>query len=211
MFKKYRGFAYVLITTSVFIFYIKKAERYIVKNVNVFGTIACHEDHIVQLVKNKKMYLINIAKLKQQICELDFIKNCIIKKEWPDEITIFVEEYVPAFQIKTDNQTVFVDKTGHKINKMYPIKRIIISDNVLTDEIELIIDLLSQYQTFSSKVASIYKTKLYTFNFMFHNSQIIKCNNKLDKCIKRYLTLPKNMQSISNVIDLRHPLRTIFY
>ena len=151
-------FTIAIILSYLFIF---KTDYFNVKHIEVSGNKKLTSQEIIKASlcnKGENILKFNIRKGEESINSLPYIKNCRIKREFPDKIVIQVEERMDAAVVPYSNSFAIIDKEGYvlsieKDDKNFQIPRIIglepkeikVSDNLFyklqIDNIEEFIDL----------------------------------------------------------------------
>ncbi|QEK38761.1 cell division protein FtsQ/DivIB [Candidatus Cytomitobacter primus] len=211
---KFRIIITITILIFTFLFYAKQLKMHKINTITVFGNIVTNYDDIKKSVNSTNMYNFDINKTKKNILKLHWVRDCIIRKIWPNEIVVFLEEEIPIFEY---SYNYYININGKKLPKShipkqnYPISRIKFRGTFVEHEMRDVLNKLLKYPEFADYITEIERMRELRFDIIINNNVKIKCmDNNMEQCIVRYLTLPANAPW-SSVIDFRHPQRTMFY
>ncbi len=191
----------------VSIFYFKQLRVYQIKHISVFGNIATQEQDVIDAVKSKFMYKLNVAVLSKQIKKMPWVKNCIVKKVWPDRVIIFIEEHIPIFK----KDEIYITSDGLALGTHYPINRIHYLGDFNEYEASDLLYILLKHSNILDTTWAVHRVRQNRWDVILDSGLRIKCgDHKLEKSLMRYLTLPPQIPK-TNIVDFRHPQRTVFY
>ncbi|QEK37817.1 FtsQ-type POTRA domain-containing protein [Candidatus Cytomitobacter indipagum] len=188
--------------------YVKQLKKYQIQKITILGNIMTTKNEVVKLIP-KGMYECNAAKIRRNMIKMPWVADCTVKKVWPYEVVVFIEEEIPIFE----NANFYITSVGKMIKKdsrEYPISRIKFSGKFVASEIENAFKIMSQHEDLLEKVDAIHRKREDRFDLNIKNKTIKCLDGDLNRCIIRYLSLPKYIPNSKN-IDLRHPQRAVFY
>ncbi|SDN61184.1 cell division protein FtsQ [Desulfonauticus submarinus] len=108
--------------------YLTTTSFFSIKHIKIYGNKILTDNDIksfLNLNLGDNLLSINISELNYKLYTNNWIKSCLIKRELPDTITIYVEEKEPCFLLlDNDNNIFYADINGNKISKVYSSKYI---------------------------------------------------------------------------------------
>ena len=199
----------IILSILVAFFYVRQLRKYEINKVTVLGNIMTTENDIVSSIPSTNMYDCSLKQLRKNVLELPWVANCTIKKLWPNEIIILIEEEIPILEGKN----CYITEKGNivkKDGKDYPISRIQFKGQFVVSEMRDAFKIIQQYTNLLKTIDAIHRKRENRFDLHI-KGKIIKClDDDLNGCIIRYLSLPQGVPNTKN-IDLRHPQRVVFY
>ena len=86
-----------------------------IKNINVIGNKKLSQDEIIslsQIQKHTSIFKMNKSQAIENIKEHAYIENVIIKRKFPSEIDIEIEERIPKYMLQFADSYVYINNQG---------------------------------------------------------------------------------------------------
>lgn len=112
-FRKLMLFAIILLLLYLFVF---KTDYFNIKTIKVSGNKKLSYDKIVKASlckKGENIFKVDISNGEDSLLRLPYIKSCNIKRNFPNKITIEVQEREETGILSYNNQFAYIDKDGY--------------------------------------------------------------------------------------------------
>jgi cell division protein FtsQ len=109
--------AIIILTISVssLIFVIFKPYYFIVENINITGNSYLTESEVVNsstIRHGESIILLSIKDIEERLNNLSWVYNSDVKKVWPNNISIMIEERKPLLALSYHGSFVIIDTKG---------------------------------------------------------------------------------------------------
>ncbi len=135
--RRYFLLAIILIILYLFIF---KTDYFNVKDIEVIGNKKLSKTDIIRASlcnKGENILKVNIKKGEESIRRLSYIKDCQIKRKYPNKVVIQVEEREEIVAMPYINSTALIDKEGYVLAIERDSKNLKLPKIIGLDQIEI--------------------------------------------------------------------------
>ncbi len=162
-------------------------------------------------LKKKSFFTMDIDYLREKIEKIDWVKNVIIRRSYPDEVKIYIEEHIP---VAIWNNDYYLDEFGkifsaHNINSDLPL---IVSSSNRNNIIFKYFTLLSKIildNKIDDKIIKIQENEIRSLSVFFLSGLKVEfgssnITNKINIFFKAYKTLNSSDLKKIRYIDMRY-------
>lgn len=183
-----------------------------IKEVNIQGKNSLVDEDIISklmLLKEKKVWFVNVNKIEQELKKDIRIKDCKIRLQIPDKAFVYIEEKVPYTNILYNNKIYIADKEGIIFAKRLEFKNqdMLILNIEDEEDIEMLyLEIIKLSDEFRADLSEVYGSKE-KINMIMKDGIVIKSKEdteqeKYNVAYKLYLKLKEQKNEIE-YIDLR--------
>lgn len=210
----------LLIVVSVWLVYQKHAERFMIAAVNIQNELHSQQAFEVEQTLlphvHGSFFSIDLSRAQQALVELSWVKSASLRRQWPDQIAVFIEPYVPVARW---NDQAYIDAYGTVFEREQPFETIDIdrlpqlSGN--TDVSVLVLTNFAMLQkrlsSLGLQATSLTRDERNSWQFVTSDGITVKLGRQnLQQRLERFIvvyqqvTQPKSSTSTLTSIDLRY-------